>query len=129
MMATIHAALSVGHRLTSDKVIDHLALVPPWTTWFLAIDFLGSFVACALLSTEVISKERGTSLNVEALIFVQAATLVLMDTLGAAKQEALVTGTGLHTAFVALCGSIWVFTGGRARNPAGFIMAVLWTCG
>lgn len=123
--ASTHAALSVGYRVTSDKVIDHLALIPLATTWFLAINFLGSSVACAPLGT-VISKDGVSSPYVEALIFVQAATLGLMDTLGAAKQEALVTDTGLYAAFFALCGSIWVFTGGRTGIPTELIMAVLW---
>lgn len=110
--------------MTSDKAINQLTLIPLLTTWFLEINFLGSLVACAPLCTEVICKERGSSLYVVA--FVKAATLGLRDTLGAAKQEALVADTGLHTAFVALCGSIWVFTGGRAGVPAELIMAVLW---
>lgn len=71
----------------------------------------------------VISKERCSSLYVMA--FVKAATLSLRDTLGATKQEALVTDTRLHTAFVALCSGIRVFTGGRAGIPTELVMAVL----
>lgn len=127
MRATSHAALSVDYRVTSAKATNHLALIPLVTTWFLTINFLSSLVACAPLSTEVISKERGSSRYVVA--FVQAATLSFRDTLSAAKQEALVTDAGLHTAFFALRGSLWVFTGGRAGIPAELIMAVLWARG
>lgn len=127
MTATSHAALIVDYRVTSAKAINHLAFIPLMTTWFLTINFLGILVACAPLSTEVISKERGSTLYVVA--FVQAATLGLRDTLSAAKQEALVTDAGLYTASFALCGSLWVFTGGRAGIPAELIMAVLWARG
>ncbi len=124
MRATSHAALSVDCWVTSAKAINHFALIPLVTTWFLTINFLGSLIARAPLSTEVISKERGSRLYVVA--FVQAATLGLRDTLSAAKQEAFVTDAGLHTAFVALCGRLWVFTGGRAGIPTELVMAVLW---
>ena len=63
------------------------------------------------------------------MAFVEAATLVLRHTLGATKQEALVADARLHAAFVALCCSIWVFTGSWAGIPTELIMAVLWALG
>lgn len=53
--ATIHAALSVDDPVTSRQAVNYLALIPLLTTWFLTINFLGCLVACALLTTVVIS--------------------------------------------------------------------------
>lgn len=110
--------------MTADKAISQLALIPPGTTGVLTINCLGSWVACALLGTMVIRKERLSSLYIVA--FVQTTTLSLRDTLGATKQEAIITDTCLHTAFFALFSGIWVVTGGRTGIPTEFIMAVLW---
>lgn len=109
--------------MAPDNIIDHFALVPLFTTWFLTLNFLGSFIACALLSTVVISEERGSSCYIVTIV--QAATLGVRDTLCAAEQEAVVTDTGFHTAFVAIFASIWVITGGIAGTATKLIMAVL----
>lgn len=109
--------------MTPDQIVYHLALIALLTTWFLALNLLANFIACALLSTVVIGEERGSSSYVVAVV--QAATLGLRDTLCATEQETVVTNAGFHTAFVAVFGSIWVMTGGWTGSATELIVAVL----
>lgn len=89
------SACSVGLRVAAYEALRHLALVPCLTTLVAALHLPVGRVAETPPRTVVIHPEGGTVLNVAALV--HAATLSFGDTLGPAKQEAIITDTGLHT--------------------------------